>query len=238
MNTKTTYKAIVRVALILILVTSLVFIARDRVAAGHPSDSHAQLDVDELIASIRSGRGGYDAVRLLGDRVARLRDELHQVIRQETGKGSGQYNAVVVHAARNALAKMGDWCELQRIISGMHSKNLAMVSKSIDDGLYVGGNRIVVALGDILFSNAPGGRWSLPSPGTHIHLDDPSLTKTDLGWRPPRIMAAKALAQLVSHPPVPPIGKDKKFYTKGDVSVWRTWWKQHKKDYMCDNIMK
>jgi hypothetical protein len=53
----------------------------------------------------------------------------------------------------------------------------------------------------------------------------------DLVYEPVSLVAAKALAKLVETPPVPPVGKEKKFYTDDDVKKWQKWWKKNKKQY-------
>jgi hypothetical protein len=152
-----------------------------------------------------------------------LRSQLKREL-SETGKD--RQRSVEVRQIRRKLAKMGDLEERMRIIERLKSEDPATQLNAVQDAAYVDGRDMIAALAELL--NVTNGYQSVTS--GELGPKGERL-QGDLVYEPVSLVAAKALAKLVETPPVPPVGKEKKFYTDDDVKKWQKWWEKNKKQY-------
>lgn len=155
--------------------------------------------------------------------VKALRSQLKREL-SETGKD--RQRSVEVRQIRRELAKVGDLEERMRIIERLKSEDPATQLNAVQDAAYVDGCDMIAALAELL--NVTNGYQSVTS--GELGPKGERL-QGDLVYEPVRLVAAKALATLVENPPVPAVGKEKKFYTEEDVKQWQKWWKKNKKQY-------
>ncbi len=151
-----------------------------------------------------------------------LRTELE---RNKALIGSGQENRGMMRKLRVELAKRGDKAERERLFASMRSENLVEQSDALEDAALLGDEEAIYHLAEMLNDPSPGGRVTTVAPdGTVIRSNDHAVMA-------PRMTAALKLSELIENPPVPPIGKDKKFYTEEDVLAWRKWWQANKSKF-------
>jgi hypothetical protein len=149
----------------------------------------------------------------------KLKDELAEAKK-------GKENSVAIRRIRRELAKNGDSDERLLIIAKLKVKDPATQLMAVQDAEYVGGRDMVEALALLL--NDDTGYKSVASERVGPQGE---RMQGDLVFEPVAVVAAKAIANLVEDPPVPPIGKDKKSYSMQDVEQWRQWWKKNKSKY-------
>lgn len=122
-------------------------------------------------------------------------------------------------------ARAGDKMARQKIRMQLKDKDPVRQFEAIEMAKSVGGPDMIRALADLL--NDTNGYRS-------VNLLEPaeeSSAQDDVVFEPPRILAAKALAEIVENPPVPPVGRKKKFYTEEDILTWLRWWEVNKNKY-------
>lgn len=151
-----------------------------------------------------------------------LRDELNK---NKTLLGSGQENRGMMRKLRVELAKRGDKVEREKIFSALHSDNLVEQSDALEDASLLGDKEAIYHLAEMLNDPSPGGRVTTVAP------DGAVIRSSDQAVMAPSMAAALKLAELIENPPVPPIGRDKKFYTEEDVLAWRKWWHANKANF-------
>jgi hypothetical protein len=156
-------------------------------------------------------------IRSLGE--TDLRNEL---AKNSAMVGSGHENRAMIRKLRVELARRGDKEEREKIFSAMKSPILAEQADALEDVAQLADREAVYHLAEMLSDPNPGGRI------TYVAQDGTIARSGDCAVKPPRMAAALKLAELIENPPVPPIGKDKKFYTEEDVLAWRKWWQANK----------
>lgn len=135
--------------------------------------------------------------------------------------GSGQENPALFRKLRIEVAREGDVTERKKIIAQLQDKETARQYEAIEMAKSVGGTDMICGLAGLL-SNTTSYRSMDLGPVAE------GRAQGDVLFEPTRVVAAKALSELVDKPPVPPIGKDKKFYTEEDVLAWQRWWEANK----------
>jgi len=138
--------------------------------------------------------------------------------------GSGLENPMLIKNLRIEVARAGNQSERNRIREALRDENPALQYEAIEMAKAVRGSDMICGLAELL-SDTNSYR-SLDLVGV-----TPGKRQDDVVFAPPSIEAAKALAELVDAPPVPPIGKDKNIYTENDVALWRIWWHENKSKF-------
>jgi len=160
-----------------------------------------------------------------------LDTEKTQILRSQLTKelskiSTGQENQGVIRKLRNDLAKTGDALERASIYANMKHNDPYVQFVAIKSAEYVGGDDMICRLAELL-SDTNGYR----SAQTATRGPQGQPPQDVLVYAPPRIVAARTLANLVENPPVAPIGKRKKLYTEDDVEKWREWWVANSNKY-------
>lgn len=141
--------------------------------------------------------------------------------------GSNYENPALLKKLRIEVARSGDVIERKKIRAELKDKDVVRQFEAIEMAKSVGGPDMISGLADLL-SDTTGYR-SINLSGQF----DESRAQGDVVFEPPRLVAAKALSELLGNPPVPPIGKDKKFYTEEDVLTWQRWWQANKAKFQA-----
>jgi len=149
---------------------------------------------------------------------------LRAKLEKKLSEPGGNENSVEVLRIRRDLAKIGDRKERSDLIMRLKSDSPQIKYGAIQDAEYVGGSDMIFGLAQLL--DAPEGYDTATT--LHKTLPDGEQPQCDIIYEPVSIAAAMALAEIVENPPVPPIGENKKFYTKDDVKKWLEWRKSIK----------
>lgn len=155
-----------------------------------------------------------------------LRSQLEKCLAEQK---NGKENSILVRKLRRELAKRGDTNERAKIIAALGDKSPTTQLMAIQDAENVGGRDMIVALATLLSDDTGYRSASSQSSGPKGER-----IQGDVVFEPVSVVAAKAMAQLIEAPPVPPIGKNKTTYTKKDVDEWRKWWAKNKGRYMAE----
>ena len=161
-----------------------------------------------------------------GEKSTMERSEAHIQLEAETAKrGSGQENSGLIKKLRIEVARSGDETERKKIMTELKDEDPVRQSEAIEMAKSVGGEDMICGLAELL-SDTNGYR--------SVEIDEMpqgSQPQGDMVFGPPSEQAAIALSHLIDNPPVPPIGKDKKFYTEEDVLAWRKWWQANRSKF-------
>jgi len=154
------------------------------------------------------------------------RSEAYIQLEAETAKrGSGQEKPGLIKKLRIEVARSGNETERKKIRTELKDEDPVRQSEAIEMAKSVGGEDMIRGLAELL-SDTNGYRT--------VKIDgmpQGSQPQGDMVFGPPSEQAAIALSHLIDNPPVPPIGKDKKFYTEEDVLAWRKWWQANKSKF-------
>jgi hypothetical protein len=154
------------------------------------------------------------------------RSEAHIQLETEMAKrGSGQENLGLIKKLRIEVARSGDETERKMIRMELKDEDPVRQSEAIEMAKSIGGEDMICGLAELL-SDTNGYRVVKIN-----EMPQGSQPQGDIVFGSPSEQAAIALSHLIDNPPVPPIGRDKKFYTEEDVLVWRKWWQANKSKF-------
>lgn len=164
----------------------------------------------------RAKKNDYKALLELGQQGDRSVIPMLREFKQREERHFGGASA----SAQMALAKLGETKEFAEILAELKDEDPGTQDRAIEKLAYIGGPKAIKALGRLLGEHQTRRpKWNIPPAGTQVKG---KVFFAPLGW-----MAAKALSQIVEHPPTPP----KELPSKDDMVKWREWWQANKAKY-------
>ncbi|MDR0994631.1 MAG: hypothetical protein LBN38_08755 [Verrucomicrobiota bacterium] len=146
-------------------------------------------------------------------------------LREEIGKmGSESENLQLIKNLRIEVARIGDQAERKRIREALRDADPVRQYEAIMMAKAVRGSDMICGLAELL-SDTNGYR-SISLVGA-----DQDKRQDDIVFAPPRIEAAKALAEIVNVPLVSSSGGGKPIFLEKDVIIWKKWWHDNKQRY-------
>lgn len=120
-------------------------------------------------------------------------------------------DAALATASKVALARLGDEKRLADVLDELKSEDVRTKAE---------------AFGKLEYIAAP-----VTVPPIASFLDDlgPIASSSHILLTPYRVLAARALAEIVADPPV--INKPRHLYSDVEVEIWRSWWRLHQGEY-------